>query len=306
MGKTAEISGAQPVCPGPHIYVTPDDRLQKIFDEAAPGSVIHLSPGVYRQKTVIRTPDLTVVGAGADKSRIVFDDYARKRMPDGFEYITFRSYTLAVCAENIRMENLSVINDAGSPEVKGQQIALTVYATGFEMKNCRLSSTQDTLFLGPLPPDLTERYEGFLPDELRLGGNMTQRFENCLIEGTVDFIFGCGDTLFDRCEIRSLGDNRGIGYIAAPAHSREQDRGLVFSRCDLTCAEEVSPGSVWLARPWRDYGLCSFENCTCGAHIAAEGFINWPGTGRDKTARFHETPPRPGRVTWANREREEA
>ena len=68
----------------------------------------------------------------------------------------------------------------------------------------------------------------------------------------------------------------------------------------------VEKGSVYLARPWRDYGLCSFENCTCGAHIAAEGFINWPGTGRDKTARFHETPPRPGRVTWANREREEA
>ena len=288
-----------------HIYVTPDDRLQKVFDEAAPGSVIHLSAGVYRQKTLIRTPNLTVIGAGADKTRIVYDDYARKRTPEGFEYITFRSYTLAVCAENIRMENLSVINDAGQPEKKGQQIALTVYATGFEMKNCRLTSTQDTLFLGPLPPDLIERYEGFLPDEIRLGGEMTQRFADCLIEGTVDFIFGCGDTRFENCEIRSLGDARGIGYIAAPAHSFDQKRGMVFSHCRLTCGEGVDPGSVYLARPWRDHGLCSFEHCHCGGHIAPEGFINWAGTARDKTARFHETPSRPGRVNWANREREE-
>ena len=73
-----------------HIYVTPDDRLQKIFDNAKPGSVIHLSPGVYRQKTMIRTPGLTILGAGEEKTRIVYDDYARKRGEDGFEYITFR------------------------------------------------------------------------------------------------------------------------------------------------------------------------------------------------------------------------
>jgi pectinesterase len=86
-----------------HIYITPDDRLQKIFDGAAPGSVIHLAPGVYRQKSVIRTPNLTILGAGAGKTRIVFDDYARKRDEEGFEYITFRSFTLAVCADGVRM-----------------------------------------------------------------------------------------------------------------------------------------------------------------------------------------------------------
>lgn len=281
-----------------HIYVTPDDRLQKIFDAAEPGSVIHLSPGVYRQKTVIRTPRLTIIGAGAGKSRIVFDDHARKRGADGFEYITFRSYTMAVCADGIRMENLSIINDAGQPETKGQQIALSVCATSFSMKDCTLSSTQDTLFLGPLPPDLIERYEGFLPDELRRGGRMEQTFENCTIAGTVDFIFGCGDARFEDCCLHSLADARNIGYVAAPAHSLQQQTGFQFRGCRFTCADGVTPGSIYLARPWRDHGLARFENCDYGVHIAAAGFDKWNGTQRDRTARFYETPPVPGRVPW--------
>lgn len=284
-----------------HIYVTPDDRLQKIFDAAQPGSVIHLSPGVYRQKSVIRTPGLTVLGAGAGKSRIVFDDYARKRGDDGFELITFRTYTLAICADNVHLEDLSVINDAGCPETKGQQVALSVCGTDFSMKNCRLTSTQDTLFLGPLPPDLIERYEGFLTDELRRGGEMVQRFENCTIEGTVDFIFGCGNACFEDCTIRSLRDGRNWGYVAAPAHSLSQENGFCFRNCRLECADGVTPGSIYLARPWRDHGLVRFENCSYGPHIAAAGFDPWRGTQRDRTARFFEVPAVPGRVSWCNK-----
>lgn len=284
-----------------HIYVTPDDRLQRIFDNALPGSVIHLSPGVYRQKVVIRTPELTIIGAGAGKSRIVFDDYARKRGDDGFELITFRSYTLAVCADGVRMEDLSIINDAGTPEVKGQQIALSVCGTDFRMKNCCLSSTQDTLFLGPLPPDLIERYEGFLADELRRGGEMKQIFEDCVIEGTVDYIFGCGNALFQNCRIQSLADARDLGYVAAPAHSLSQTEGFCFRNCHLTCQEGVTPGSIYLARPWRDHGLARFEDCSYGAHIAPAGFDPWGDTQRDRTARFYETPAVSGRVSWCNK-----
>lgn len=284
-----------------HIYVTPDDRLQKVFDAALPGSVIHLAPGVYRQKVVIRTPDLTVIGAGAGKTRIVYDDYARKRDPEGFEYITFRTYTLAVCADRVTMKDLSVINDALTPEVKGQEVALSVCATDFRMENCTLTSTQDTIFLGPLPPDLIERYEGFLPDELRLGGEMTQVFTDCLVEGTVDFIFGCGDCRFENCEIRSLVDARNLGYVAAPAHSPEQESSIRFVDCRFTCQAGVTPGSIYLARPWRDYGAASFENCSYGPHIHSAGFDPWSGTQRHNTARFFETPTVPGRVSWINR-----
>ena len=283
------------------LFLTPADDLQKAFDAAPEGSVIRLAPGVYRQKVMITTPGLTVIGAGAGETVIVWDDHARKRHPIGGEYNTFRTYTLAVCADGVTMKNLTVANDARFPEHKGQEVALSVVADGFSMKNCTLRSTQDTLFLGPLPSDLIGRYEGFLLDPLRRGGEMKMRFENCLIEGTVDFIFGCGNALFQNCEIRSLEDARNIGYIAAPAHSLLQREGFLFRHCRLTCEAGVAEGSIYLARPWRDHGMVRFENCTYGPHITAAGFDNWNGTQRDRTARFFESPPKNGRVGWINR-----
>lgn len=278
----------------------PADDLQKLFDSAPEDAVIRLTPGTYRQKAVIRRPGLRLIGAGMDRTVLVWDDYALKLDEQGREYNTFRTWTLAVCADHVCMEDLAVVNDALHPEVKGQEVALSVIGDDFSMRNCLLRSTQDTLFSGPLPPDLIIRYQGFHPDELLKCGHMRQRFTGCRIEGTVDFIFGCGDTLFENCEIRSVNDARNIGYTAAPAHTLEQQEGFIFRNCDFTCEEGVEEGSIYLARPWRDHGLCVFENCTYGPHISLLGFDKWNDTDRDQTARFRETPPVPGRVPWVN------
>ena len=278
----------------------PQDNLQAALDAAVPGDVIELAPGDFRQKLIITTPGVTLKGAGADRTCIVWDDYAKKLDDQGREYITFRTWTVAVCADGVTMEKLSIVNDALKPEEKGQEVALTVYGDNFRMEHCELSSTQDTLFLGPLPADLIERYDGFLPDMLRLDKVCRQTFTNCPIKGTVEFIFGGGETLFEDCEIRSLVDVRGHGYLAAPAHALEQTEGFVFRRCRLTAQAGVPPHSVYLARPWRDYGLCEFADCVIqGDHIHPEGFNKWNDTDRDKTARFFETPLPPSRVPWA-------
>lgn len=283
------------------LFLTPEDDLQKAFDSAPNDAFVHLAAGVYRQKVIITTPGLKIFGQGAKSTVLVYDDYAQKLDEQGREYVTFRTWTMAVCADGISIKDMAIVNDALHPEKKGQEVALTVYGDNFTMEDCTLTSTQDTLFLGPLPPDLIVRYDGFLRDELRQGRPLRQKFTNCLIEGTVDFIFGCGNTLFENCEIRSLADARDIGYIAAPAHSLEQTEGFLFRNCRLTCEEGVTPGSIYLARPWRDYGLTTFENCSIGPHIAAVGFDKWNDTERDKTARFFETPEVPGRVGWINR-----
>ncbi len=282
------------------VNVTPKDSLSKALRSVKPHTQILLSEGTYREKLELSVPDVEIIGAGAEKTTIVWDDYAKKPDEQGRELVTFRTYTVAVTADNIALKDLTIANDALSPETKGQEVALTVYGDGFYAENCRFVSTQDTIFCGPLPPDLIERYDGFLKDELRRGNYLKQIFKGCFIAGNVDFIFGCGDALFEGCEIRSVFDVRGHGYVAAPAHSLSQDIGFVFNDCDFTCEEAVVDGSIFLARPWRDYGKSAFIDCRYGKHISKEGFDKWNDTERDKTARFAEYgADRSGRVPWS-------
>ncbi len=282
------------------IHVTAGDKLRGILKSVSPHTRIVLPEGIFREKLEIDTPDIEITGAGSGKTIIVNGDYAKKIAPDGREFNTFRTYTVAVTAPNVTLRNLTIENDARQPEKLGQEVALTVYADNFLAEDCAFISTQDTIFCGPLPDDLIERYKGFLPDPLRAEGSRKQIFRNCLVAGTVDFIFGCGDTLFDECEIRSLCDARGHGYVAAPSHSSEQKIGTVFNRCRLTRETGVADGSICLARPWRDYGKASFIDCEMDRHIAAEGFDKWGNTHRDRTARFAEYPEKPaGRVPWS-------
>ena len=273
--------------------------LENLFAGAKPHDVITLPAGEFRAKVKIQTPYLTIRGAGMYQTKIIFDDYAEKPDENGVALNTFRTWTAAVVADHVTMEDLAIENDAGHPEVKGQEVALSVYADDFTMRRSRLTSTQDTLFLGPLPKDLIARYDGFLTDDLRQDRLCSQYFEDCLIEGTVDFIFGCGHSVFHHCEIRSVYDVRNLGYAAAPAHALEQTEGFVFDRCRFTADAGVSPATIYLARPWRDYGLCVFTDYTYGSHITPEGFDKWNDTERDRTARFLEHPPVPGRVPWA-------
>ena len=284
--------------------VRPGEDVQAVLDRAEPGSRICFEAGIYRQKLMLKTPGLSLDGAGADATVLLWGDYANKLDAQGRAFNTFRTWTLAVCADDVQMRRLSVVNDALDPAVKGQEVALSVYGDRFFMEDCVLRSTQDTLFLGPLPPDLIERYVDFLPDELRRSELLSQVFTRCRIEGSVDFIFGCGKALFEDCEIVSVFDGRDHGYVAAPAHALSQTEGFTFRRCAFTRGEGVVDESVFLARPWRDYGLTRFIDCSYGKHIKAEGFNPWRDSGRDRTARFFETPAQPGRVPWCNRQTE--
>ena len=281
------------------IILSPTESLADALAKVRPHTRLVLAPRVYREKVEICTPDIELAGS-ADRTRIVYGDYAKKKDEKGVEYNTFRTYTAAVLANDVRFKDLTVENDAGSPEIKGQEVALSIVADGFSAENCNFLSTQDTVFCGPLPDDLIARYKGFLKDELRASGGFAQRFTNCLIAGNVDFIFGCGDALFENCEIRSVRDVRGGGFTAAPAHALSQQTGFVFDKCRFTRENGVADGAVFLARPWRDYGKCSFIGCTYHSHISPEGFDKWNDTERDKTARFAEYGNIPaGRVGWA-------
>lgn len=280
------------------IKVTPQEDLQKILDQSRSGDVIELSEGEFRQKIEINVDGVTLEGHG-EKTVLVWDDFAKKLDQKGVELNTFRTYTVAVCAKGVTLRNLCVKNDAKNSPQKGQEVALSVCGGDFVAERCRLESEQDTLFCAPLPDDLIERYDGFLKDKLRKKGYCKQLFAECEISGTVDFVFGCADALFWKCKITSVADGR-VGFVAAPAHAKEQKVGFVFDRCQLLAQTESQKQTVFLARPWRDYGKATFVNCSYGSHVKNEGFDKWNDTNRDKTARFAELGEKPqGRVEWS-------
>ena len=268
------------------LHLTPDDNLTYILKEVVGPATIYLKSGTYRIKAEIAANDVAIIGEDRETTVITYDDYARKIHADGGEYNTFRTYTLCVTGERVKLENLTVENSNTQPQKVGQCVALSVNAKSFCAVNVDLKSTQDTLFLAPFPDDLVVRYRGFIPEnQLYLEGGSLHLFENCRIYGTVDFIFGCAEAYFYNCEIISRHEERGIGFVAAPAHSLKQERGFVFCDCDFL-SSGAEENSVHLARPWRDFGKCEFVNCRLGKHIRRELFDKWNDTYRDKTARF--------------------
>lgn len=283
-------------------HLTPCDDIQNILNNIDNPATIYLSAGTYRQKIEIKTDGVTLIGEDRETTVITYDDYARKLHADGKEYNTFRTYTLCVSGENAVLKNLTVENSNVDPKTVGQCVALSVNAKSFYAENVNLKSTQDTLFMAPFPDDLVVRYRGFIPEnQLYMDGTSLHLFKNCRICGTVDFIFGGAEAYFKDCEIVSINEKRGTGFIAAPCHHLVQSGGFYFINCDLK-SEGAEENSVFLARPWRDFGKCAFINCRADKHIRPELFDKWNDTERDRTARFLyynlncAVPPEP--VSW--------
>ena len=267
------------------LYLNPSDDIQDAVNRLEEPALVYLEKGVYRAKTEITADNITIIGKGKD-TVLTNGDYARKIHADGREYNTFRTYTLCITGNNVTLKNLTVVNSNTAPQDVGQCVALSVHGNMFRADGVNLVSTQDTLFLSPFPDDLTVRYADFLPKrQLYREGSSLHVFTNCRIAGNVDFIFGCSEAYFEKCEIVSVNDARGIGFVSAPAHPLAEAHGFTFIDCSF---EDNGAGenTVYLARPWRDFGKSVFINCSLGRHVRSELFDKWNDTDRDRTARF--------------------
>lgn len=248
---------------------------------------IYVKAGTYKEKLHIETPFITLKGESAATTKITYDDYAEKHMPDGSEYGTFRSYSVFIGTHDITLEDLTLENSSGFGYEVGQ--ALAVYADGDRIcfKNCRLLGHQDTLFTGPLPPAPMKPGSFVGPRENAERINGRQYYENCYIEGEVDFIFGSATAFFYNCEIFSINKDEEVnGYLTAPSTPEGQDYGYVFENCQIT--SNCLPHTVYLGRPWRNFAKSVFINCHMGAHIKPEGWHNWNKTDADKQSFFAE------------------
>lgn len=253
------------------MHLNPQDDIQKRLDEFPidESIKIFLESGIYHQKLRIKHGNLMICGESKESTILTWDDYALKIHPDGLAYNTFRTPTLTLYGNRVVLQNLTIENTAGLGTVKGQAVALSIYGDDVTLIDCHLKAHQDTLFCGPLPLDLTVRYLNFLPMEDLVTAPTHHHFQNCTIEGDVDFIFGGATAWFDNCEINCTGR----GYISAPSTAETTTYGLIFTECAIN--NTGSSEQVLLGRPWRSHGSSLFLNCTFSGAFQSERFDAW-------------------------------
>ena len=248
-------------------FKTIQEAVNSFRDHSQERVTLHIKNGTYTEKLVIpdNKPNIHLIGESREGVIITWDDYSGKPYPSGNDrtgkpvHSTYTSYTVLVEAPDIILENLTIRNTAGRV---GQAVALNVQGDRFVCRNCILLGNQDTLYAAA---------EG-----------TRQYYENCLIEGTVDFIFGKSISVFQSCTIKSLSDS----YITAAATPEYQPHGFVFIDCDLIAAPEAT--KVYLGRPWRPNSRTVFLRCRMGKHILPAGWDNWGNAANEKTAFYAE------------------
>ena len=253
------------------------DAVNSLYTFKPDGRItVFVKKGVYEEKILIHgiKENLSLVGEDRDSTIIIWHDHAN--MPDeyGSTIGTFRTWTLRVDAPGFECENLTVINDAmtfnnpdwftdGKDNVGvGQAVALHVEADKAVFRRCNFLGFQDTIYTGN--PDGREY------------------FEDCHIEGTVDFIFGPATCWFERCRIHALRE----GYLTAASTPEDHPFGYVFNRCRITSREGIT--GEWLGRPWRPYAYTLWKECDFDLDLDPQGWHNWGNEQNEKTARFFE------------------
>jgi pectinesterase len=247
--------------------------IQKAFDAVTESKstvlTILIKPGVYKERLRLKPSKRRVelVGEDANKTILTYDNFASKINPEtGTNYGTTGSSSFFVEADHVTAENLTFANSAGPV---GQAVAVNITGNRVAFKNCRFLGFQDTLYTkGPQDDKSKESL---------------QYYENCYIEGTVDFIFGAATALFVNCELHSKESG---GYVTAASTPEHKKYGYLFIDCKLT--GEGPPASVALGRPWRPYAQVVYIDCEMDAHIIPEGWNNWGKEENESTVFYAE------------------
>ena len=170
-------------------------------------TTILIRKGTYKEKIIIPESKINVSLIGEEGATLTNDDFANKKNVFGENMGTSGSSSCYIYAPDFYAENITFENSAGPV---GQAVACFVSADRAFFKNCRFLGFQDTLYT--------------------YGKQSRQYYEDCYIEGTVDFIFGWSTAVFNRCHIHSKRD----GYVTAPSTDQGKKYGYVFYDCKLT------------------------------------------------------------------------
>lgn len=242
-------------------YRTVQEAINAVPDFRKKWTTIFIKNGTYKEKIVMAESKQMVsfIGESVDRAIITYDDYAQKKNVFGEEKGTSGSSGFYIYGKTVSFQNITFQNTAGPV---GQAVAVFVAGDKVKFRNCKFLGFQDTLYT--------------------FGYDSRQYYNNCYIEGTVDFIFGSSTAVFDSCTVYG----KRSGFYTAASTPQTKKFGYVFRYCTIT--GDAPEASFYLGRPWRPYAKTVFLYCDLGKQVKKEGWDNWRNADNEKTTYYAE------------------
>ncbi|MBV7531092.1 pectinesterase family protein [Chitinophaga sp. sic0106] len=252
-------------------YASIQQAINAVPDNANEQTIIYIKNGLYDTEKLIVPAgknNIRMVGESREQTIIRYHIYDCQSPESGNKCpaaswalwkdnpdLIRTSATLTILGNDFVGENLTISNTAGPV---GQALAITLRGDRIIFRKCNLLGYQDTVYAA--------------------ADGMRSYFDQCLVLGRTDYIYGGGIVYFQSCEIRSYGG----GWITAPSTPGKQLYGFVFNKCKFTYAAS-SPRKgddgklIALGRPWHNYPKVAILNSELGEEIDPKG---WPTTWR--------------------------
>ncbi|KAJ3677347.1 hypothetical protein LUZ60_003071 [Juncus effusus] len=217
--------------------------------------VIYVKAGVYDEIVLIpkEKNNIYMYGDGAKKTRVT------GKRSFGTGYNTQNTATFSVVSDGFICKNMGFFNTAGPQN--HQAVALRVISEFSAFYSCRMDGYQDTLYLQ----------------------NRRTFIRNCVISGTVDFIFGNSAAVIQNCLIivRKPMGNQQNTITAQGRTDPNQVSGIVIQNSRIVPEQALFPLRFkipsYLGRPWKEYCQTVVMESQIGDLIKPEGYLPWNG-----------------------------
>jgi pectinesterase len=259
VGSTAPAGSLVVARDGTGQYTTVQAAVDAVPANNTVRKTIAIKAGTYRESVVIPSnkPFITLQGLGSSPSATVIVNNKPASTAG-----TTGSATVYVQAKEFNASNLTFNNDYDETVAASQALALALYGDKVVLKNVRVTADQDTLLIY---------------------NSARAYLANSYIEGTVDFIYGNGQAVFNACQIyekRSTG-----GPITAANTPATQTYGFLIYKSTITGA---TSNTTQLGRPWGQGAQVLYRESSLSATIAtAQPWVNM-STNTWQNARFFE------------------
>ncbi|KAD4889437.1 hypothetical protein E3N88_21510 [Mikania micrantha] len=244
--------------------------------------VIRIKAGVYRENVEVPKAKTNIMFIGDGRETTIIT--GSRSVKGGST--TFESATVAIVGDGFLARDITFQNTAGASN--HQAVALRVGSDFSAFYKCDMLAYQDTLYVH----------------------KNRQFYINCLIVGTVDFIFGNAAVVFQDCDIHARRPNSGQKNMltAQGRTDRNQNTGIVIHKCRIGATSDLKAvqGSfpTYLGRPWKQYSRTVIMQSSISNVIQPTGWFEWDGDFALETLYYGEyrnTGPgagTSGRVKW--------